>query len=49
MRNGCRIGRDLRFPVLLAAFLSATTSRGQDEAAAFVHNFQHDPVEEGLV
>ena len=34
--------------MLLAAFLSATTARGQDEAAAFVHDFQHDPVEEGL-
>ena len=34
--------------MLLVAFLSAITARGQDEAAAFVHDFQHDPAEEGL-
>ena len=47
MCSGGYLGSALRFPAFLPAFLWAVAASGQDEAA-FVHDFQHDPVEEGL-
>ena len=48
MRNGCHIGSAVGFPTFLSASLWVAVAHGQDDAAALVHDFQHDPVEEWL-